>query len=193
MCSLTPSRWHLPLLQELIIGHTLEREEAPLETAPVRALHAYPPFGVQLPMKSITVFALGLEVLVLCLGSRAFDPRTVRCLVDESALAVTCHGHLLPVCGLVAPGHSLLIATGAVECARCLDDCARDQLAVARPGMTARSHLGPATSHMTVTGLVTALLLLTARGLGRRVGGLDGVAGIARQLLVLPAIAATLG
>ena len=47
---------------------------------------------------------------------------------------------------------------------------------------------------MTVAGLVTALpFLLTARGHGRGVGGLDGVAGIARRLSLLPAIVATLG
>ena len=36
-------------------------------------------------------------------------------------------------------------------------------------------------------------LLLTACGRGRGVGSLDGVAGIARRLLLLPAIAETLG
>ena len=44
--------------------------------------------------------------------------------------------------------------------------------------MTARGHMGPATDHVIA-------LLLTAHGLGRGVGGLDGVAGTA--------IAATLG
>ena len=58
--------------------------------------------------------------------------------------------------------------------------------------MTARGHTGTATGHVTVAGLMTALLL-TARGLGRGVGSLDGVAGPAQKLLVLPAIVATLG
>ena len=54
------------------------------------------------------------------------------------------------------------------------DDCISDRLAVARPGVTARGHTGPATGHVTVTGLVTALLfLLIARSLGRGVGGLQ--------------------
>ena len=104
----------------------MEREEAPPETAPACALHAYLPLGVELPMKNITVPALGLEVLVLCLGSRALDPRTVRGHMDESALAVTRHDHLLPVCSLVALSRCRLTATGSVECAhaRGLDDCA---------------------------------------------------------------------
>ena len=107
---------------------------------------------------------------------------------------------LLPVCGLVAPGLGLRTATGIVECAlalgvtvRGLNKCARDLLAVARPGVTARSHTGPTTGHVTIAGLVTAPLLLTVRGLGRGVGGLDGVTGIARRQLLLPAIAVTLG
>ena len=74
---------------------------------------------------------------------------------------------------------------------RRVDDCARIRLAVVRPGMTARGHTGPAIGHVTVAGLVTALLL-TARGLGGGFGGLDGVAGIARSLWLLPAIAAAL-
>ena len=59
--------------------------------------------------------------------------------------------------------------------ARALDDCARNRLAVTRPGV------GPATS------------LVTACSLGRGVGVLDGVAGTVRRPLMLPAIAATLG
>ena len=131
MCPLTPFRWHLPVLQGVIVDHTLERGEAPPETASACALHAYLPLGVELPVKSIAVPAFGLEVLVLCLGSRALDPRTVRGHVDESTLAVTRHDHLLPVCGLVALSRCLLTATGSVECAhalgvtaRGLDDCA---------------------------------------------------------------------
>ena len=132
------------------------------------------------------------------LGSRAVVPRTVRSCVDESALAVTRHAPLLPVCGLVVPGCGLLTATGSVGYGRALgasghDDCTRDCLAVVRPGVTIRCHTGPATGHVTVAGLVTALLLLTALGLGRGVGCLDRVTRTARRLLILPAIMATLG
>ena len=134
--------------------------------------------------------ALGPEVTVAC---RAPAPRTVRGLVDGGTLAVTRPALLLPVCGLVAPGRSLRTATGIAKCARALgvtvhglNECARDLLAVARPGVT-RGYTGPATGH------VTAPLLMTIRGLGRGVGGLDGVTGIARRLLLLPAITVTLG
>ena len=144
--------------------------------------------------------ALGLEGRVPGLGSRAVDPRTVRGHVDESALAVARHAPLLPVCGLVAPSHGLLTNAGTDGYARTLGvtvrgcyDCAHNRLAVARPGVTARGHTGPATGHVTVAGLVTALPPLTARGLERGVGGLDGVAGTARKLSLLPAIVATLG
>ena len=129
--------------------------------------------------------------------SRSTD---VRVHMDKSALAVTRHSPLLPMCGLVAPSRSLLTATGTDGCACALgvtvrgrDDSARDRLAVARPSVTARGHTGPATGHMTAAGLVTALLLLTACGLGKRVGGLDGVTGTAQRLSLLPAVAATLG
>ena len=143
---------------------------------------------------------LGLEETVACRAGRTPAPRTVRSLVDGGALAVTRPALLLPVCGLVAPGRGLWTATGIVECTlalgvtvRGLDECARNLLAVARPGVTACGHTGPATSHVTVAGLVTAPLLLTVRGLGRGVGGLDGVTGIARRLLLLPVIAVPLG
>ena len=132
--------------------------------------------------------ALGLGVIVPCLGSRALDPQTVRGRVDGSALAVTPHDLLLPVCGLVASGRGLRTATRVNECARALDDCARYLLAVARPRVTASGHTGPAT----VADLMTAPLLST-RCLGRGVGGLDGVTGIAQRLLLLPVFAATLG
>ena len=133
--------------------------------------------------------------------SLSLAPWTVRGLVDEVALAVTCPTPVLPVCGLADPGHGLLTATGTGECAHALtvtvhslDECARICIAVARPGVTARGHTVPATGHMTVAGLMTALpFLLTARSRGRGVGGLDGIARIARRLLLLPRIAATLG
>ena len=148
----------------MIVDHALGDGETLLETAP--ALHVYLPIGVELLVKSITVPALGLERHVPGLESRALDPRTIHGHVDESALAMTRHAPLLPVCGLIALGRGHLTATGK-------DGCSRDRLAVARPGVTARGHTGPATGHVTVAGLVTA------RGLGRGVGGLDGVAGTA--------------
>ena len=135
--------------------------------------------------------ALGLGVTVACCTGRAPAPRTVRGLVDGGALAVTRPTLLLPVSGLVAPGRGLWTATGIAECACALgvtvcglDECARDLLAVARPGMTARGRMGPATGHVTVAGLVTAPLLLTVRGLGRGVGGLDGVIGTREEAAV---------
>ena len=69
------------------------------------------------------------------------------------------------------------------------NDCAQVRVAVARPGVTARGHKGPATGRVTITGLVTGLpFLLTGRSHRRGVG-----AGIARRQLLLPGIAATLG
>ena len=166
LCLLTPCRWRLPVLQGVIVGHALEDEEAPPVTAPA---HAYLRLGVELPLKSVVVPALG--ALVPCLGIRALATRPVCGCVDVSALAMTRLDRLLPVCGLVAPGHGLRTATRIVECAHALGVSARNGLAVARPGMIARSHTGPATGHGTVAGLVTALLLLTARGLGGGGGG----------------------
>ena len=150
-------------------------------------------------MKSVAVPALGLGGRVPSLGSRALVPLIVRGHVNESALAVTRHAPPLPICHLIDPGRGLLTTTGTDRCARALratvrgrSDCAHNRLAITRPGVAARGHTGSATGHVTVAGLVTALLL-TARGLGRGVGGLDGVAGIAGRLLLLPAIAETLG
>ena len=103
--------------------------------------------------------------------------------------------------GLADPGRGLLTATGTAEFARSLgvticglDDCARVRMAARRPGVTARGHTGPATCHVTVAGLVTALpSLLTVCSRGREVSGMDRVARIARRLLLLPGITATLG
>ena len=136
----------------VIIGHALEREEAPPVSAPARALHAYLPLGVELPVNSIAVPALGLEALVHCLENRALAPGTVCGCVDKSSLALTRHDRFLPMCGFVTPGRGLLTATGIVECARALrvtarglDDGARDRLAVARPGVTAQQVPQPVT------------------------------------------------
>ena len=106
-----------------------------------------------------------------------------------TALAVTCHAPLLLVCSLGGPGRDLQIATGPVGFARALrvtvrghDNCIRIRLAVARPGVSGRGHTGLATGRVTVSGHVTAHpFLLTIRGLGKGVGSLGGVAGIAQR------------
>ena len=154
-------------LQDVIVDHALARLAGLPGTAPAHALHVYLPRMVGNLVKGVAVPVHGLEGRVTGLASCALAPRTVRGVVDEGALAVTCHALLLLVYGLDDPG--------IVECACALEatvrghsDCARSHLAVARPGLTALSH-------------------------GRGVGGLDEVAGIARRLLLLPAIAATLG
>ena len=157
----------------MTVGYGREGRETLLETAPAHA-----------PLAPLAVPVLGLVVAVAC---RALAPRTVRGLVDGSALAVTRPNLLLPTCSLVSLGRGLRTAPGVDECARGLDECARDLLAVARPSVTARGHTGPATGH------VTAPLLLIVRGLGSGAGSLDGVTGTARRLLLLPAIAVTLG
>ena len=97
----------------MIVGHAQEGGETLPETAPALALL---PIGVELLGKSIAVPALGL-------GSPAFDPWTVRCLVDVSAL-------LLPMCGLVAPGRGLLTATMTDEYALALGAVATIALAI---------------------------------------------------------------
>ena len=114
------------------------RETLP-ETAP--APFAYSHLGVGILARSIAVPALGLGVTVTCRVGRVPTPRTVRGLVDGGALAVTRPALLLPAYGLVAPGRCLRAATGIAECARAfgvtargLDECARNLLAVARPG-----------------------------------------------------------
>ena len=159
-----------------------------------RALPVYLPLEVEILVKSVAVPVLCLRGPVAGLASRAFTPWTVRGRVDENALTVIRHAPPLSMCGLDAPGCSLLTATGTTECARALratvrshDSCTCIRLAVARHGVTVRGHTGLATGHVTVAGL------MTARGLGRGVGGLDGVAWIARRLLLLPVITTTLG
>ena len=52
-----------------------------------------------------------LGQLVTGFGHRALVPLTGRGHMDESALAVTRHAPLLPICSLVAPGRGLLTAT----------------------------------------------------------------------------------
>ena len=98
-------------------------------------------------------------------------------------------------------GRSLGTATSPVEFARTHgvtirspDECAHVCLAVARPSVTGRGHTGPTTGRVTVAGHGTVHPFpLTVRGLGRGVGGLSGVAEIARRQLLPPGIAATLG
>ena len=113
------------------------------------------------------------------------------------ALAVTRHAPPLPVCSLDAPVAVFSPLPDRRVRSRSQSDHSRSRRLSSRSSgrrKARRDRERPATGHVTVAGLVTALLfLLTARGLGRRVGSLDGVAGIARRLLLLPAIAATLG
>ena len=137
----------------------------------------------------------GLGGRVTGLASRAIATWTARILVDDGALIVTRHPPLLPMCGLSGPGRDLQTATGPVGFAhalgvtvRGLADCVCVRLAVVRSGVTSRVHTSPATGHVTVRPF-----LLTVRGLGKGVGGLGGVAGIAQRQLLLPGIAATLG
>ena len=148
----------------MIADHPLARLAALPGTTPAHALPVHLPCVVKMIVKSVAVPTLGGRVPGLV--SRALAQRTIRSHVDESALAVTHHAPLLPVCGLNAPGHTLLNATGTVGCARALgaticrcNDCARVRL-------TLHGHTSPVTGHTNVAGLVTALPL-TARGLGR--------------------------
>ena len=104
----------------MIVGHAREGRETLPETAPALTLPAYLPLVVELLGKSVAVPALGLGGLVTGIGHPALAPRTVRGLVDESALTVTRHASLLPMCGLVAPGRGLLTATMTDEYARAL-------------------------------------------------------------------------
>ena len=157
----------------MIVDHHLARLAALPGPAPAHALPIYLPREVEIVVKSIAVPVLGLVGLVTGLASRALTSRAVCGRVDEGAFSVASSLPPLPVCGLAA--------TRTAECARALgvtvrshDDCVSDRLAVARPGVTARCHTGPATGHVTVTSLVTALLfLLIARSLGRGVGALQ--------------------
>ena len=112
----------------MTIGRGQEGWETLLETA--RAPLAYPPLGVGILTWSITVPDLGLEVTVACRMGRTPAPRTVRGLVDASALAVARADLLLPAYSLVAPGRGLRTALE-------VNECARDLLAVTRPGVTA--------------------------------------------------------
>ena len=128
----------------------------------------------------------------LGLGSCALAPWTVCGRVDESALTVTRHTPLLPVCGLVDPSRGLLTATGTDEYARALGRPRRLRSRSTGRRETRRDRHG-SRYRSRVASLVTALLLLTARSLGTGVGNLGRVAGTTRKLSLLPAITATLG
>ena len=157
----------------MIVDHPLARLAALLGTAPAHALPVYLPREVGILLKSVTVPVHGLGGHVTGLANRALAPWTFRGRMDKGTLAMTCHAPPLTVCHLDAPGHCLLTTTRITEyaCAFGRDDCTRDRLSVARPGVTARSHTGPATGRVTVAVLVTALpFLLTAHGQGRGVG-----------------------
>ena len=127
----------------MIVDHTLARLASLPGTAPTLALHVYLPLVVEFLVKGVTVPVRGLEGRLTGLASCTLASWTVHNLVDEGALAVTCHAPLLPVCGLADPGRGLLTATGTDECARILgvtvcslDDCACVRMAIARPGVS---------------------------------------------------------
>ena len=134
------------------------------------------------------------------LASRTLAPRPVCGLVDAGALAGILHAPFLPACGLGGSGRGLRTTTGFAEFARALgvtvrdlDECALVRLAVARPGVTVRGHTGPAAGCVTVAGHgAVRPFPLTVRILGRGVGSLGRVAGVARRLLLPPGIAANL-
>ena len=156
---------------------SLSREVGVLpRTAPTLALHGLLSCAIGSLVESVVV-----PGRVPGLASRALTPRTVRC-----TLAGTLHAPPLPVCGLGGPGRGLWTAISLVGFARALgvticglDECTCTLLAVTRPGVTVRSHTGPATGHCHFSPL-------TVRGLGIGVGGLGGVAGIALRLFCLP-------
>ena len=173
----------------MVVDSALARLGILLRTAP--ALHYLLPREVEILVESVAVPVRSLVGRVTGLASRTLSPRTVRGLVDEGTLAGILHSPLLPACGLVGPSRSLRTATCLIEFARALgvtvrglDDCAHVRLAIARPSVTVCGHTSPATGRP---------FPLTVRGLGRGVGGLGGVTGIARRLLLPPGIAATLG
>ena len=151
----TGARQGLPAVQ---LSRELDSWESLPGPAPAHALPVYLPRGVEILVKSVAVPALSLGGRVPCLESRALAPQAVCGCVDENALAMTRHTSLLPVCVIVDPGRDLLTATRTNEYAhapgatvRCRDDCARDRLAFARPGVNARGHTGPAIGHRTIT------------------------------------------
>ena len=171
----------------MVVDHALTRLESLPRTAPTHAFHGHLPCEVEILVKSVVVPVRGLGGHVTGLASHALDPRTIRGLVDEGALARIHDAPLLPACGL---GRGLRTATGPVEfrsrsqvtvCS--LDKCAHVRLAVARSGVAVYGHTGPATGHWTVRPFP-----LTVCSLGKGVGGLGGVAGIARKLLSPPGI-----
>ena len=162
-------------------------------TAPALALHGPLRREIKIFVKSVVVPVRDLEGCVTGLTSRALAPRTVRGLVDAKALSGILHTSLLPACSLGSPGRSLRTATGLMEFTRALRVTVRglDECAVARPGVTVCCHTGLPTGregHGTIR-----LFPLTICGLVRGVGGLGGVTGIVRRLLLPPGIAATLG
>ena len=163
--------------------------------APALAFHGLLSRVVGRLVESVVVPAHGSVGCVPGLASCALAPLSVRCLVDAGALAGALHTPPLPACGLGVPYRGVRTATSHVGFAhalgvtvRCLDECARALLAVARPGMTVCGHTGPATGHGT-----GPFSPLTIRGRRRGVGSQGKVTGIARRLLLPPGIAATLG
>ena len=128
-----------------------------------------------------------LERLAALLGPAAAHalpvhlPRLVKMIVKGVAVPALGLGGRVP--GLASRDLAPRTVRGRVDESALAVTRHTPPLPVARPGVTARCR----------TGHVTALLLLTACSLGRVVGGLDVVAGIARRLLLLPMIAVTFG
>ena len=147
------------------------------------------------PGKGDVVHARGLVDRVPGLASRALTPQLVRSHVDACALVGDHHALPLPMCGLGGPGRGLRTIPRAVgfDCtlgvtARGLARSTRALLAAAGPTVTVRDHTDPGTGHG--TGLSSPL---SGFSHGRGVGGLGGVTGIVRRLMVPPRIAVTLG
>ena len=121
----------------MIIDHLLARLAALRGTAPAHALPVSLPREVEILVKSVACpFSVsGVEL-------RSYSMDRSRSL-DTGALAVTSHIPPLPVCGLNTLGRGLMTAARTAKCARALgatvhsrNDCARDRLAITRPGVT---------------------------------------------------------
>ena len=123
----------------------------------------------------------GLWGRVTGLASHALDPRTIRGLVDEGALTRIHDAPLLPACGL---GRGLRTATGPVEFrSRSQSDRLQSRQVRSRSSGRCEVRRGRLRSHGTVRPFN-----LTVSSLGKGVGGLGRVAGIARKLLSPPGI-----
>ena len=104
----------------MIVGHALAWLGSLLKLAPAHTLHGLLPCKVEILVKSVVVPVRSLGGRVTSLASHSLVPRTVRGLVDEDALAGTCHAPPLLACGLGGPGSGLRPATSPVGFARAL-------------------------------------------------------------------------